>query len=99
MSDEQNQAEESTTAQLSQADIYDSLRRIGELEDEKRTIQTEIDSRTAQLREAVKDVDQSSLLYKLLASALSVPSPPAKRQAPKSPRRTAKKSRRKPRTK
>jgi hypothetical protein len=54
-----------------QAELYDSLRRIGELEDQKKSIQDEIDQRTDQLREAVKNLDRGSLLAKMLNSALS----------------------------
>jgi hypothetical protein len=56
---------------VTQAEVYDNLKRIGELEDEKRRIQEEIWNRTEQLRGVVKHIDQSSILYKILESALS----------------------------
>src|SRR6476646_5345037 len=54
---------------VTQAEVYDNLKRIGELEDEKRSIQEEIWKRTEQLREVVKHIDHSSILYKILESA------------------------------
>jgi uncharacterized protein (UPF0335 family) len=56
---------------VTQAEVYDNLKRIGELEDEKRRIQEEIWDRTEQLRGVVQHIDQSSILYKILESALS----------------------------
>jgi hypothetical protein len=56
---------------VTQAEVYDNLKRIGELEDEKRKIQQEIWDRTEQLRGVVKHIDQGSILYKILQSALS----------------------------
>jgi hypothetical protein len=53
-----------------QSQIYDNLRRIGELEDKKLSIQNEIESRTVKLRGALKHVASDSLLYKMLASVL-----------------------------
>lgn len=64
---------------VSQADIYDSLRRICELEDAKSAIQSEIDVHTTRLRQCVPGVDQGSLLYEVLTSALASPSPPQRR--------------------
>jgi hypothetical protein len=58
------------TAVPSQAELYDDLRRIGELEDQKRELQGEIDAKTARLRAATDHLDKGSLLYKMLASAL-----------------------------
>src|SRR6188768_3332037 len=56
---------------VTQAEVYDNLKRIGELEDEKRRIQEEIWNRTEQLRSVVKHIDRDSILYKILGSALS----------------------------
>lgn len=56
---------------VTQSEVYDNLKRIGELEDEKKRIQEEIWDRTEQLRGVVKHIDQSSILYKILESALS----------------------------
>ena len=58
-----------------QAQIYDNLRRIGELEDKKQAIQNEIDSRTLKLGTAVNHVAPDSLLYKMLSSALAKAKP------------------------
>ena len=60
---------------ITQAEVYDNLKRIGELEDEKRRIQEEIWDRTEQLRAVVKHIDHSSILYKILESALSDSTP------------------------
>jgi hypothetical protein len=56
---------------VTQAEVYENLKRIGELEDEKKRIQEEIWKRTEQLREVVGHIDRSSILYKILESALS----------------------------
>jgi hypothetical protein len=56
---------------ITQSEVYDNLKRIGELEDEKRRIQEEIWNRTEQLRAVVGQIDRSSILYKILESALS----------------------------
>jgi hypothetical protein len=75
----------------SQAQIYDNLRRIGELEDKKQSIQNEIDSRTAKLHGARQHVAADSLLYKMLTLALaeadlavSTTKPGSQARAPKS---------------
>jgi hypothetical protein len=60
---------------VTQAEVYDNLKRIGELEDEKRRIQEEIWNRTEQLRTVVKHIDRGSILYKILESALSDSTP------------------------
>ena len=78
-----------------QAEIYDSLRRIGELEDQKKSIQDEIETRTEQLREAVKHVTEDSLLHKILSSTLSKAEAPKTRRVRKTARGTAKKPTRK----
>ncbi len=72
-----------------QVELYDDLRRIGELEDQKRTIQAEIDAKTEGLRAALKQVDPESLLHQMLTAALA-PTAPAK-----SARATKKKTTRK----
>ena len=56
---------------VTQAEVYENLKRIGELEDEKKRIQEEIWKRTEQLRAVVGHIDRSSILYKILESALS----------------------------
>jgi hypothetical protein len=56
---------------VTQAEVYENLKRIGELEDEKKRIQEEIWKRTEQLREVIGHIDRSSILYKILESALS----------------------------
>ena len=55
---------------ITQAQVYDNLKRIGELEDEKKRIQEEIQDRTEQLREVIGHIDRGSILYKMLESAL-----------------------------
>jgi len=55
---------------VTQAEVYDNLKRIGELEDEKQRIQEEIWNRTEQLRGVVKHIDRGSILFKILDSAL-----------------------------
>ena len=56
---------------VTQVEVYDNLKRIGELEDEKQGIQEEIWNRTEQLRGVVKHIDRGSILFKILDSALS----------------------------
>jgi hypothetical protein len=60
-----------TDSGVTQAEVYDNLKRIGELEDEKRRIQEEIWNRTEKLRGVVQHIDRDSILYKILDSALS----------------------------
>jgi hypothetical protein len=55
---------------VTQAQVYDNLKRIGELEDEKKRIQEEIQDRTEQLRGVIGHIDRGSILYKMLESAL-----------------------------
>jgi hypothetical protein len=57
--------------EVTQAEVYENLKRIGELEDEKKRIQEEIWKRTEQLGAVVGHIDRSSILYKILESALS----------------------------
>jgi uncharacterized protein Smg (DUF494 family) len=59
---------------FSQAELYQDLRRIGELEDQKQSIQDEINQRTTRLQNAIPHLDKSSLLFKMLSSTLK-PSP------------------------
>jgi hypothetical protein len=94
-----------TDKSITQAQVYDNLKRIGELEDEKKKIQEEIQDRTEQLREVIGHIDRSSILYKMLESALRDFSPKdvaasrgkkAAKGAPiMSPKGSKKKSRRK----
>ena len=91
----------STSDGVTQAEVYDNLKRIGELEDEKSRIQEEIWDRTEQLRSVVKRIDQNSILYKILESALSASAPrgassgggktAASKGAPKAPKKKARK--------
>jgi hypothetical protein len=55
---------------ITQAQVYDNLKCIGELEDEKKRIQEEIQNRTEQWREVIGQIDRGSILYKMLESAL-----------------------------
>lgn len=74
----------------SQAKLYDDLRRIGELEDEKTKIQTEIDAKTEILRSALGKIDENSLLHQVLTAALAPKqSAPAKKKPAR--RKTTKK--------
>ena len=59
-----------TESGVTQAQVYDNLKRIGELEDEKKRIQEEIQERTEQLRGVIGHIDRGSILYKMLESAL-----------------------------
>lgn len=70
----------------SQVDLYKDLQRIGELEDQKKEIQAEIDERTERLRVGIKTIDSDSLLSKMLTSVLK-PAPAKK----KTVRKTSKK--------
>jgi hypothetical protein len=77
-----------TPSPPTQAQLYDDLRRIGQLEDQKHAIQTEIDQRTERLRQAVPLLDASSLLYQILSSTIKSP---AKSKPANATRRAAKK--------
>ena len=55
---------------VTQAQLYDDLRRIGELEDQKHAIQTEIEEKTERLRLALPQLDNDSLLGQMLSAAL-----------------------------
>lgn len=74
-----------------QAQIYDNLRRIGELEDKKLAIQNEIDSRTVKLAAAVNHVAPDSLLYKMLSSVLAKAEPTTAKES-RTPARAARKT-------
>ena len=54
-----------------QAELYDDLRRIGELEDKKQEIQKEISERTERLRKAIDHLEPTSLLHQMLTAALA----------------------------
>src|SRR5436305_3171996 len=43
-----------TDSDITQAEVYENLKRIGELEDEKRKIQEELRERTEQLRAVIR---------------------------------------------
>lgn len=73
-----------------QAQLYDDLRRIGQLEDQKLAIQNEIDERTDRLREAIPQLDEDSLLYRILSATLkSAPENEQQTKKKRSPRRSA----------
>ena len=55
---------------VTQAQLYDDLRRIGQLEDQKHAIQTEIEEKTERLRLALPQLDNDSLLCQMLSAAL-----------------------------
>jgi hypothetical protein len=55
---------------ITQAQVYDNLKRIGELEDQKKSIQDEIQNRTEQLRDVIAHIDRGSILHKMLEAAL-----------------------------
>ncbi len=74
-----------------QVELYDDLKRIGELEDQKNKLQAEIDEKTAGLRDAVKHVDKESLLFSVLTAALGPKSKP-KSAAPTKKKTTRKKA-------
>ena len=78
---EHHESEQSTEpSPPTQAQLYDDLRRIGQLEDQKHQIQQEIDERTERLRNAIPALDKSSLLYQLLSKSMKAPT---KRRAAK----------------
>ena len=73
--------------------MYDDLRRIGQLEDQKFAIQQEIDERTDRLRRAIPTLETTSLLYQMLTSCLAPAKPAAskKRPAKKASKKTSRK--------
>ena len=85
--------ENSPPAAPKQAELYENLRRIGELEDKKQAIQKEIGELTEELRAALDHLDTGSLLHQMLSAALSPPKPAAPPNAAKTT--TRKKSRKK----
>jgi hypothetical protein len=70
MTNEENLDKPSDSDAFSQAELYQDLRRIGELEDQKQSIQDEINQRTTRLRNAIPHLDKTSLLFKMLSSTL-----------------------------
>jgi hypothetical protein len=70
-SDDDSASYSSDDNSITQAEVYDNLKRIGELEDEKQRIQDELRTRTEQLRSMLKHIDRGSILYKMLQSALA----------------------------
>lgn len=88
MSDAPQEAPEVNEPTLpTQAQLYDDLRRIGQLEDQKHAIQAEIDERTTRLRNAIPTLDPESLLHKMLSASMKAPVTPKA----KTSRRTTKK--------
>ncbi len=81
---------------VTQAQLYDDLRRIGELEDQKHAIQTEIEEKTERLRLALPQLDNDSLLGQMLSAALQPTSKSQNRTAsgrsPKKKKETKKKA-------
>ena len=70
MSDDQETPETNEPIAPTQAQLYDDLRRIGQLEDQKCAIQSEIDERTERLRNAIPTLDPASLLHKMLSASM-----------------------------
>ena len=80
--------------EITQAQLYDDLRRIGQLEDQKHAIQTEIEEKTERLRSALPQLDSDSLLYQMLSAALQ----PISSSPEKKPRGRPARKRKKPKT-
>lgn len=79
----------------SQADLYDDLQRIGELEDQKAAVQKEIDERTERLKQAIPHLDKGSLLHQMLSATLKPKAPASPKRSAKTAKRASKKSTRK----
>lgn len=69
-SDDDSSTYDGEGSAVTQAEVYDNLKRISELEDERQAIQEELKDRTNQLRAMLKHIDRGSILYKMLVSAL-----------------------------
>ncbi len=76
-------SETETSQPPSQEELYDDLRRIGQLEDQKREIQSEIDERTTRLKNAIPTLDPASLLYSLLSKSMPAERKPRAKKAAK----------------
>ena len=87
--DQQSNAPESDTPP-SQAELYEDLRRIGELEDEKSNIQAEINKLTERLTNAIPHLEKSSLLHQMLSATLK-PKPAAPKRSAKATKKTTRK--------
>jgi hypothetical protein len=74
-----------------QAVLYEDLKRIGELEDQKTAIQKEIDERTDRLKNAIPHLDKGSLLQQMLSATLTPKSAPKAAVATKRSTKAAKK--------
>ena len=83
--DDDASQETETPSPPTQEELYDDLRRIGQLEDQKREIQSEIDERTTRLRNAIPTLDKASLLYQLLSKSMRGPRKPRAKKAAKAP--------------
>lgn len=83
--------ENETPAPASQEQLYDDLRRIGQLEDQKREIQREIDNLTKRLQDAIPGLDRESLLYQLLTKAMPAQPAVKKRAATRAVKKNTKK--------
>ena len=77
---------------VTRAQLYDDLRQIGQLEDQKHAIQTEIDEKTERLRLALPQLDNDTLLCQMLSAALL---PPSKSHNEKASGRSLKKKKKK----
>lgn len=73
--------ENETPAAPTQEDLYDDLKRIGQLEDQKKKIQAEIDEKTDRLKSAIPSLDPSSFLYEMLSKAMKPAPTAAKRKS------------------
>jgi hypothetical protein len=71
-----------------QAELYEDLQRIGELEDQKTAIQNEVNERTERLKNAIPHLDKSSLLYQMLSATLKPKTAPATKRPAKTVKKT-----------
>ncbi len=81
----ENGSETEKSPVLTQAQLYDDLRRIGQLEDQKHAIQVEINQKTERLRAAIPHLEKDSLLCQMLSAALSIKALPKKTPATRRP--------------
>ena len=94
MSDTQETPEVNEPTPPTQAQLYDDLRRIGQLEDQKHAIQAEIDERTARLRNAIPTLDPESLLHKMLSASMKPTSAAKAKTSRRAPKKKATRKRR-----
>ncbi|MFC1759044.1 hypothetical protein ACFL2H_09790 [Planctomycetota bacterium] len=91
MTDDQQSTAPAADTAPSQADLYEDLRRIGELEDEKAKIQSEIETLTDRLTKAIPRLEKSSLLHQMLSATMKPKAVAPKRTAKATKRTTRKK--------